>query len=70
MMIMCDECDSIWLATDLSGEPYFPESSEYFCPYGHHKLYAQGAHWASKDEIVQKGWWRTVIGESSTRGEN
>ena len=66
MIIMCDECDSIWLDTELSGEPYFPTQHDFRCPYSDDSLYSHGAHWASKDEIVQKGWWDAVKGEGAS----
>ena len=65
-VLMCDECESIWLSLDITGKPHDLDLSEYLCPYGDGTLARPEGHWASKEEIQQAGWWDAVIGEGGS----
>ncbi|WP_339730169.1 hypothetical protein [uncultured Gimesia sp.] len=63
VVILCDECDALWLSTEISDPPAFPEQPDLPCPCCQGNLTDAPAHWASFGEIYQKGWVSIVKGE-------
>lgn len=64
VVILCDECDALWLSADLTKKPAFPEQPDLPCPYCQGNLTDPPAHWASFGEIYQRGWIASVKGET------
>ncbi|MCA9015513.1 MAG: hypothetical protein KDA77_09315 [Planctomycetaceae bacterium] len=63
VLILCDECDALWLSPEISAQPVFPEQPALPCPCCQGNLTNAPAHWANFGEIYQKGWISTVKGE-------
>ena len=71
LMILCDECNAMWLhplrttpaeALKVGSPPHcHPESSA--------PIFGAGSGWATKDEIVSKGWMPQVAGEGKALDE-
>lgn len=64
-LILCDECDALWLSTDLTDLPLFLEQPNLPCPCCPGNLTDSSAHWASFREIYKKGWIDAVKGETA-----
>lgn len=64
-VILCDECDAMWLSPEINAPPAFPEQPNLPCPCCPGNLTDDPAHWASFGEIYQKGWISAVKGELS-----
>lgn len=62
-VIICDECDALWLSTDLSQAPVFPEQPDLPCPQCNGNLIEPPAHWARFGEVYQRGWIAAIQGE-------
>lgn len=64
LVILCDECDALWLSPDTSTPPLFPDQPELPCPACEGNLMDPPAHWASLGELFQRGWLPAVKGET------
>jgi len=64
LVILCDECDALWLPAALTAEPVFPKQPDLPCPCCDGNLLNPPAHWASLGEIYAKGWLSSVTGEA------
>lgn len=64
-VVLCDECDALWLKPDCAEPPIFPEQPDAPCPNCAASLYQAPSHWADQVEIEQHGWTDFVRGESS-----
>lgn len=64
LVILCDECDALWLSPDTSAPPLFPDQPELPCPACEGNLMDPPAHWASLGELFQRGWLPAVKGET------
>jgi hypothetical protein len=60
IIVLCEECDAIWLEPDLSGEPYFPEEHNMLCPSGKGTIASPESYWANEAQIKAKGWWKFI----------
>lgn len=63
-VILCDECEAIWLDPELVGKPVFHKEPELPCPYCQGNLMNSPACWASMGEIFKRGWLATIKGET------
>jgi len=63
-VILCDECDALWLSPELKGKPAFLEEPDLPCPYCPGNLTESPACWASMGEIIERGWIATIKGET------
>jgi hypothetical protein len=64
-VVLCDECDSLWLEPDCAEPPIFLKQPDAPCPNCAASLYQDPSHWADQVEIEQHGWTEFVRGESS-----
>lgn len=55
-VILCDECDAVWLSPDLSDEPQFPDQPQLPCPHCGASLCEPASHWADQEEVQAAGW--------------
>lgn len=72
LVVMCDECDLIWTKIDAIKrveDAYSPPQPSLKCPLCDGCLLEAPAHWASRVEIQQAGWWAAVEGESGASHE-
>jgi hypothetical protein len=63
-VILCDECDALWLSVDFTEKPLFPVEPDLPCPCCPGNLTDSPAHWAGFGEIYQSGWIAEVKGET------
>ena len=64
-VVLCDECDAIWLEPTVSGAPRFFEQPELPCPDCGGSLLSQTSHWATRAELAGSDWWPHVVGEGA-----
>jgi hypothetical protein len=62
-LVVCEECEAIWLHPTCSGEPLFPRPPGGLCPRCGQSLWSLPAHWASLDEIDRLGWQEYIQGD-------
>lgn len=62
-IILCDECDAIWMDVDRSAPPTFPEQPDLPCPHCKSSLLSEKSHWANRSELESAGWLAAVVGE-------
>lgn len=59
-LVVCDECEAIWLSPDTETDHIYPDPENARCPICHDALWGQSSHWASMSEISELGWDHTV----------
>ena len=64
VVILCDECDAVWLSTNLESKPLFPEQPLLPCPFCQGNLSEHPAHWANFEEIYMNDWIHSIKGET------
>lgn len=68
-LVLCDECDALWLGPPVDDAPPAVLTADPFCPGCGESLWGEQAHWADREEIEAAGWWRFVAGEAGDRTE-
>jgi hypothetical protein len=68
-IVLCDECDAMWLDADLSRPPFFLNAPRLPCLHCGASLVNSPAHWATWDEILRLGWQSHVVGSGAALGE-
>ncbi len=63
-LVMCDECDAVWLSPEPGTEPLYPEQPQLPCPHCGHSL-RDGSHWGTRQELTELGWVAYVRGEGA-----
>ena len=61
VVILCDECDAIWIDGQISGKPVFFEDPDLPCPGCSDSLWEPPAHWASLEEIEATEWLAAAV---------
>jgi len=59
-LIVCDECEAIWLAPDTSTDHQYAEAENAACPVCSEPLWGPQSRWASLDDIQSLGWTSAV----------
>ena len=59
-LVVCDECEAIWLSPDTETDHLYPDPENSRCPICHDALWGQSSHWASMQEIGELGWEHAV----------
>lgn len=69
IVLMCDECDSIWLEpnTVRSDNVIYTEPPHFIVPMLDCSIL--NSTWASRDDIYKKGWKNYIGGEGKALGE-
>jgi hypothetical protein len=62
-LVLCEECDAIWLEPTCAGDPLFPGQPESTCPRCGRPIWHPPAHWASQDEVDRLDWTEYVLGD-------
>lgn len=65
-LILCDECEAIWLHPSCPGSPLFPQPPDSACPRCHRPIWDPPAHWATQPEIDRLDWNDYVQGDWET----
>ncbi|TWU49601.1 hypothetical protein [Rubripirellula reticaptiva] len=55
-LIVCDECEAIWLAPDITTPHQYPAVEDAQCPICHDPLWGPQSRWANADDIDTLGW--------------
>ena len=69
-IVLCDECDAMWLGPELSCPPFFLNTPEMPCIHCGASLIQPPARWASWDEVQQLGWQTAVGGQGTALGDH
>lgn len=69
VVIMCDECNSVWLAPDEVQEqnPIYPEAPEFLLPDSKLSVSGGESGWASFEEIESAGMGNYAAGSRNCR---
>ena len=59
-LVVCDECEAIWLDAECTGPPLYPDSPGSLCPRCGQDLWQSASHWATAEEVDRLGWARFV----------
>lgn len=65
---MCDECDSVWLDPERITEEYvlYTAPPDFSIPGLQCSIQSPPARWASREEIIRKGWGSYIFREGNT----
>lgn len=56
-LVVCDECEAIWLQPDTKGVHVYADSESPLCPVSGKPLYApQYSRWANADDVAALNW--------------
>ena len=55
-LVVCDECDAIWLEPDLTTAHQYPDVKNAKCPVCHDALWGANSRWATRDDLARLGW--------------
>lgn len=64
-LVVCEECEAIWLEPSCTGPPLFAESADSLCPRCGRPLWEPPSHWATLDEVERLSWLDAVRGQWS-----
>lgn len=60
-LIVCDECEAIWLQPNVSGVHVYANSQSPLSPVSGQGLYDQSlSRWANRDDVAALGWSAAV----------
>ena len=62
-VVVCEECESVWLDPDLTQRPTSPPAPDTPCPVCRHPLYGDETAWATAQQVADLGWSAAVEGE-------
>lgn len=63
VVVVCDECDSVWGGANLSDPPATTGTTTLPCPRCRTDLYALPAHWSTQEEIDHASWLADAVAE-------
>lgn len=69
-LVLCDECDALWLSPPDVDEPPLILRADPDCPECGRSVWEEPAHWADRQEVENAGWWGLVAGEAGDREES
>ena len=55
-LVVCDECDAIWLEPDLSTAHQYPDVESARCPICSDHLWGKNGRWANQADVESLGW--------------
>ncbi len=59
-LVVCDECEAIWLIPDMESKHRYPNPEDARCPICEETLWGPCSHWASTSEIERLGWTHAI----------
>ena len=59
-LIICDECEAIWLEPDVSSDHQYPSPEDAACPVCSQSLWGTNSRWADPADIETIGWTSAV----------
>jgi hypothetical protein len=55
-LVICDECEAIWLEPDLATAHQYPDIEDARCPVCDEPLWGPTSRWATTQDAVVLGW--------------
>ena len=55
-LVVCDECDAIWLEPDLNTAHQYPDVENAKCPVCNGGLWGSNSRWANRDDLALLQW--------------
>lgn len=55
-LIMCDECEAIWMSPDPESPHVYPDAESAACPICQNPLFGDEVRFASQSDLEQLGW--------------
>ncbi|TWT97522.1 hypothetical protein Pla100_26760 [Neorhodopirellula pilleata] len=63
-LVVCDECEAIWLQPDTGGVHVYADPESPRCPISGVELYHRGtSRWANEDDLASLGWSAAIASE-------
>jgi hypothetical protein len=59
-LIICDECEAIWLEPDVSTVHQYPDLENAVSPISGQPIWGRGSRWATMEDIETLGWTEAV----------
>lgn len=59
-LVVCDECDAIWLEPDVSTVHHYPSVVDARCPICDEPLWGPQSRWAEDRDVAKLGWEQAV----------
>ncbi|WP_068260593.1 hypothetical protein [Rubripirellula obstinata] len=59
-LVICDECEAIWLEPDVSTVHQYPDLEKAASPVNGMPIWGDGSRWASMEDIEWLGWTEAV----------
>ncbi len=59
-LIVCDECEAIWLEPNISSDHAYPDPTNSICPICSQPLWGDNSRWANREDIAALGWSAAV----------
>jgi uncharacterized paraquat-inducible protein A len=50
-LIVCDECEAIWLKPDLDSQHQYPSAEDARCPICNESLWGPNSRWANDEDL-------------------
>ena len=71
IVLMCDECDTVWLRPQEvnASHALYPSPPEYLVPTLECSIKSPHSQWAEEEDVAEKGWSTYVAGEGKALGE-
>ncbi|MCA9077469.1 MAG: hypothetical protein KDA93_20755 [Planctomycetaceae bacterium] len=69
-VVLCDECDALWLSPPEKDAPPATLRADPPCPSCGDPLWGEQAHWADRKQVESVGWWSHIAGEAGNRDES
>lgn len=54
-LVICDECEAMWLEPDISTDHLYPDPTDSICPICCGSLW-ESSRWATQEDIAVLGW--------------
>lgn len=59
-LVVCDECEAIWLSPSITAPHQYPDSSNAACPICLAPLWGDQSRWATYEDCVVLGWEHAI----------
>lgn len=61
IVVLCEECDSVWTDSDFGAKPLVAGENDLPCPFCESSLLREPSRWASKSSIDKLAWLQTAL---------
>lgn len=67
-LVVCDECEAIWLEPDITSDHQYPTLGDARCPICCEPLWGSNSRWADLADVDAIGW-RNAVNQELDRGD-